>query len=195
MKRICLAVALLALAGCQTQQQSVLPPPAEPSVAVPQQQTSQPSVPSAGPLSKAAVETYMDAQESDLRSYLRGQGVLVARRGDDLVVTISNDRLFDKMEVTAWGNALITSVAQVLAHFDHSAVVVEGYTDSTGSDSENLALSEKRARIVADALAKNGVAPSRLTANGFGATNPKVTDPRDPRNRRIELKITPTPSG
>jgi len=195
MRKTCLAVALLALAGCQTPQQSVVPPPVAPPDAVPQQQPSQPPVTSAGPLTKAAVETYMDAQEADLRSYLRGQGVLVARRGDDLVVTIPNDRLFEKMEVTAWGNALAMSVAQVLEHYDHSAVEVDAYSDATGSDSENLALSQKRAKIMADALAQNGVAQARLTAKGLGATDPKFSDPRDVRNRRIELRITPTPSG
>ena len=196
MKRICIAVALLALAGCQTQQQTALPEPQTQDIVAPQQ-PSQPVSPitSAGPLTRAAVETYMDAQEGDLRSYLRGQGVLVARRGDGLVVSIPNDKLFDRMELTAWGHAVITSVSQVLAHYDHSAVEVDAYTDSTGSDQENLTLSQKRAKIVSDAFAQNGVAQARLTASGLGAVNPKVTDTRDPRNRRIELKITPTPAG
>ena len=83
----------------------------------------------------------------------------------------------------------------MFAHYDHSAVEVDAYTDSTGTDQENLSLSQKRTKIVSDALAQKGVAPARLTASGLGATNPKVTDTRDPRNRRIELKITPTPSG
>jgi outer membrane protein OmpA-like peptidoglycan-associated protein len=195
MRKICFAVALLALAGCQTQQQGA-PVPNEPTTVAPQQSATQNSaVVSAGPLTRAAVETYMDAQEGDLRSYLRGQGMLVARRGDGLLVSIPNDRLFDKMELTAWGHAVITSVSQVFAHYDHSAVEVDAYTDSTGSDQENLTLSQKRAKIVSDALAQDGVAQARLSASGLGATNPKVTDPRDPRNRRIELKITPTPSG
>jgi outer membrane protein OmpA-like peptidoglycan-associated protein len=195
MKRICLAVVVFALAGCQTQQQGALPSPVAPPVSPQQPAPPTPAVVSAGPLTRAAVETYMDAQEGDLRAYLRGQGRLVARRGNGLVVSIPNDKLFDKMELTTWGTAVITSVAQVLAHYDHSAVEVDAYTDSTGSDQENLTLSQKRAKIVSDALAQYGVAPARLTASGLGATNPTVTDPRDPRNRRIELKITPTPSG
>jgi outer membrane protein OmpA-like peptidoglycan-associated protein len=195
MKRICLAVVVFALAGCQTQQQGAVLTPVAPAVSPQQPAPPIAAAVSAGPLTRAAVETYMDAQESDLRSYLRGQGVLVARRGDGLLVNIPNDKLFDKMELTAWGNAVITSVSQVFAHYDHSAVEVDAYTDSTGTDQENLSLSQKRAKIVSDALAQKGVAPARLTASGLGATNPKVTDTRDPRNRRIELKITPTPSG
>lgn len=193
MRKICLAVALFALAGCQTPQQVVTAPPSETPPAA--TQPSQPPVPSAGPLTRAAVETYMDAQESDLKSYLRGQGVLVARRGDALVVIVPNDRMFDKMDLSAWGNAVIVSVAQVLQHYDHSAVEVNAYTDSTGTEQENLTLSERRAKIIMGALVQSGVAQARLAANGLGATNAKFSDPRDPRNRRIELKITPTPSG
>jgi outer membrane protein OmpA-like peptidoglycan-associated protein len=196
MKRLGLAIAILLLAGCQSQQQAGLPPPvSSPDVVPPSQPSPAQQVTSAGPLTKAAVETYMDAQESDLRSYLRGQGVLVARRGDMLLVTIPNDKLFQSMTVTPWGGAVLASIAQVLAHYDHSAVEVDAFTDSTGSDQENLTLSQKRARTVSDALTQNGVTAARLTASGLGATSPKTTDPRDPKNRRIELKITPTPSG
>jgi outer membrane protein OmpA-like peptidoglycan-associated protein len=196
MKKACLALMVLALAGCQTEQQTSAQPSVTPQVTAPLEPT-QPAqqVTSAGPLRRAEVGTYMDAQESDLRSYLRGQGVLVARRGDGLVVNIPNDKLFDHADVSKWGSAVLTSIAQVLAHYDHSAVEVDAYTDSTGSDEQNLALSQKRATVVSDALARDGVAAARLKANGLGATNPKSSDPKDPRNRRIELKVTPTPSG
>lgn len=196
MRRACLALAVLALAGCQTQQQTAVPPPVAPPTTAPLE-PAQPAqqVTTAGPLRRAEVGTYMDAQEADLHSYLRGQGVRVARRGDGLVVNIPNDKLFDHTEVSSWGNAVLTSVAQVLAHYDHSAVEVDAYTDSTGTDEQNLALSQERASVVSDALARDGVAPARLKVNGLGATNPMSSDPKDARNRRIELKITPTPSG
>jgi outer membrane protein OmpA-like peptidoglycan-associated protein len=192
MKRLCLAVLVLALAGCQTQQQSAPPSPAPPSINHP---SPPPAIASAGPLTRAAVETYMDAQEADLRSYLRGQGVLVARRGDGLVVIVPVDRLFEKTALSAWGEAVLTSVSQVLRHYDHTAVEVDSYTDSSGTEQQNLALSDRRAKLVSEALAGSGVASARVSAYGLGATNPKVNDPKDARNRRIELKITPTPSG
>lgn len=193
MKRTCLVVAALALAGCQTHETATpLPPPAVSPVA-PAQPSTRPPVQSAGPLSKAEVETYMDAQEADLRSYLRGQGVLVARRGNGLALTVSSDKLFEGAEIGAWGNAFVESVAQVLAHYDHTLVEVNCYTDSSGGDQPNLALSQKRAKAVADALTRSGVAAARLTANGLGATNLRVANAADPKNRRIEIKITPNP--
>lgn len=135
----------------------------------------------------------MDAQEGDLRSYLRGQGVLVARRGDVLAVTVPTDKLFEKSEVSAWGNALLQSVAQVLAHYDHTLVEVNCFTDATGGEQQNLALSQKRAKTISAGLANHGVNASRLSANGLGAINLRVTNANDPRNRRIEIKITPSP--
>lgn len=135
----------------------------------------------------------MDAQESDLRSYLRGQGVMVARRGDALAVTVPTDKLFDKMEISAWGSAVLQSVAQVLAHYDHTLVEVNCYTDASGGEQQNLTLSQKRAKAVSTGLSSYGVAAPRLSANGLGATNLRVADANDPRNRRIEIKITPNP--
>src|ERR1043166_8304758 len=57
-------------------------------------QTARPaadSVRSAGPLQLAAIGSYMDAQESDLRNRLRGTGAVVTRPGDDLVIVLGND--------------------------------------------------------------------------------------------------------
>ena len=195
MKRICLALAALVLAGCQTQQNIPAPSPAVPVAPTAPQQPAPPAPPvqSAGPLTKAGVETYMDAQEGDLRSYLRGQGVLVARRGDALAVTVPTDKLFDKMEISVWGAAVLQSVAQVLAHYDHTLVEVNCYTDATGGEQQNLTLSQKRAKIVSAGLAGYGVAASRLSDNGLGATNLRVANANDPRNRRIEIKIAPNP--
>jgi outer membrane protein OmpA-like peptidoglycan-associated protein len=193
MKKICLVLAAVILAGCQSQQTAV-PPPAPPPV--PQQPVVQgPPVESAGPLAKAAVGTYMDAQEADLRDYLRGQNVIVARRGDGLTLSVASDRVFEGAGTSAWGNAYLTSLYQVLAHYDHTAVEVNAYTDASGSAEQNLALSQTRAKTIADALHRLGIAASRLTANGFGATTPKVSDAYDTRNRRIEIKIIPTPLG
>ncbi len=193
MKRICLALAVLVLAGCQTQQSVAPPASAPPSVAPPQTAPTPAPVQSAGPLTKAGVETYMDAQEGDLRSYLRGQGVLVARRGDTLAITVPSDRLFEKDAISAWGNALLESVAQVLAHYDHTLVDVNGYTSAHGDEQQSVSASEKRAKAVLEGLVRYGVASSRLKAYGLGATNLKIADASDPRNRRIEIKITPDP--
>jgi outer membrane protein OmpA-like peptidoglycan-associated protein len=67
--------------------------------------------------------------------------------------------------------------------------VVEGYTDARGSDAYNLGLSERRAQAVTSFLFERGVAASKVTAVGKGKANPRVPDPLDPVNRRVEMKI------
>ncbi len=67
--------------------------------------------------------------------------------------------------------------------------VVEGHTDATGSDSYNLNLSQRRAQSVAAFLTANGIEPARLRAVGLGKSHPRVADPYDPVNRRVEMRI------
>ena len=67
---------------------------------------------------------------------------------------------------------------------------LEGYTDSTGTDTHNLSLSQQRAYAVANYLKSKGIDGSRLTGNGFGQGNPadtNATDTGKADNRRVEL--------
>ena len=84
------------------------------------------------------------------------------------------------------------SVAQVLVDFPDMGVRVEGHTDSQGSDSMNLRLSNERAESVKTYLSSQGVIASRLKSEGFGETRPIDTN-RTPegraKNRRVEFHI------
>jgi outer membrane protein OmpA-like peptidoglycan-associated protein len=71
---------------------------------------------------------------------------------------------------------------------------VYGHTDSTGSDSYNLALSQRRAASVADYLSARGVQSARLGTRGFGETQPVAdneTEQGKAANRRVEIKLVP----
>lgn len=69
-------------------------------------------------------------------------------------------------------------------------VVVEGYTDSIGSDAYNMKLSERRAETVRDFMVSKGISPTRITTRGFGKANPiasnKTAEGRA-ENRRVEI--------
>jgi len=67
--------------------------------------------------------------------------------------------------------------------------IVEGYTDARGSEAYNLGLSERRAQAVTSFLFERGVAEDKVSAVGKGKANPRVPDPMDPVNRRVEMKI------
>ena len=82
-------------------------------------------------------------------------------------------------------------LSDALAECPNRSVSVDGYTDSTGPEDYNQGLSERRANSVMDYLAGKGVSPSRLSAKGFGESNPIATnETREGRalNRRVELR-------
>lgn len=71
-------------------------------------------------------------------------------------------------------------------------VLVEGHTDSGGSESFNLILSQKRAEAVKKAMVERGVAESRIQAKGFGETQPVASNQTyngRRQNRRVEIFI------
>jgi OOP family OmpA-OmpF porin len=72
------------------------------------------------------------------------------------------------------------------------AVIVEGHTDSVGSDAYNKKLSLRRADAVRQYLVKHGIPADRITAEGFGESSPVASnDTEDGRaqNRRVELRV------
>ena len=91
---------------------------------------------------------------------------------------------------------LLDNVARVInAHTEIRTVQVEGHTDSRGSDSYNLSLSQRRAEAVVRYLVSKGVPGDRLIPKGFGEIHPVDTnDTRAGRaaNRRVEFKIVGT---
>lgn len=159
-----------------------------------------PSVPSyastAGPLAAAGVGRYMDDLERDLRRYLRG--IPVARPGDVVVLNLKSDDMFDKARLNDDGRDLLRNLSSALRHYDHTIIQVNGYTDTSGSPDSNLRVSQKRADAVAAELHADGIAASRLTATGYGATHLRKATGEgvsEARNRRVEIRIVPHVSG
>lgn len=73
------------------------------------------------------------------------------------------------------------------------SVEIGGHTDDVGSDSDNLNLSEARARSVREYLVKQGVPPASISSRGYGESRPRAdngTPEGRARNRRTEFKIT-----
>ena len=108
-----------------------------------------------------------------------------------LVLTLG-DVLFDTGKATLKPGAYTTidRLAQVLNSSQGSRVVIEGHTDSMGSDATNQALSEQRALAVQSALQERGVSGSQISSVGKGETTPVASnDTASGRqaNRRVEL--------
>ena len=88
---------------------------------------------------------------------------------------------------------ILNSVAQVMRDYPDIKVKIEGHTDSDGSDSANLRLSQARAEAVREYLISRGTVGSiRLSAEGFGEAQPIDTNRTaagKANNRRVEFKI------
>ncbi|MDW8012382.1 MAG: OmpA family protein [Bacteroidota bacterium] len=97
---------------------------------------------------------------------------------------------FNKYTLLPEAEALLEHVAEWLRQNPTVVVEVRGHTDSVGTDEQNLRLSRMRAEAVRNFLIAQGVEPRRITAIGFGRTQPidsNDTATGRARNRRVEL--------
>lgn len=147
----------------------------------------------------AGIGAYMDAQEAEMRDQLAGSGVQVQRVGDEINLIMPGNISFNTNEFAVRNqfSPVLDSVAQVLAKFKDTSLLVTGHTDSTGAADYNYNLSNRRATSVANALATRGVDQSRLISQGMGPDQPLAsnqTESGKAQNRRVELKIVARPS-
>ncbi len=86
--------------------------------------------------------------------------------------------------------AIVDGLSQRLTVCTGMSVAVGGHTDATGTDAINQQVSSARANAVSAALAERGVAPARITATGYGSSQPVVeSDGANAANRRIEFTL------
>jgi outer membrane protein OmpA-like peptidoglycan-associated protein len=110
-----------------------------------------------------------------------------AREAFDLIVTF--DLNSDVLTESAKANLDEFSKALRDPQLASASFLVEGHTDATGSDNYNMTLSERRAASVVRYLREKGIDTTKLEARGYGKTKPRVADPFDPTNRRVETRL------
>ncbi len=145
-----------------------------------------------------AAGVYLDSKEKKLRQQMAGTGVEVNRNPDGSVgLVMPGSITFDTNKSNIKSNfySTLNKVSQTLTEDNKSAILVTGYTDSTGNDSINIPLSQARAQSVANYLASQGVSTARINAQGQGAQNPiasNTTASGREQNRRVEISIYAT---
>jgi outer membrane protein OmpA-like peptidoglycan-associated protein len=95
--------------------------------------------------------------------------------------------------IDAASRGLLENLARVARRCDTYSIAIAGHTDNVGDPAANMALSRARAEAVRNTLAGLGVAAERLSAEGFGQTQPRVPNSsadNRARNRRIEFTVT-----
>ena len=120
---------------------------------------------------------------------------LNARQTDRGLVITLGDVLFStgKAQLAAGGTRSVQKLAGFLKEYPQHKVLIEGHTDSTGSDSLNQELSERRANAVRTALVDMGISGDRVITRGFGKAFPVASnDTADGRqlNRRVEIILS-----
>lgn len=140
----------------------------------------------------AVVGRRMDKQEQELRQI---EGVEVSRPSEgEISVRLQDAILFDYDSATlrSTSRTTLSELAENFRQYPDNRIIVEGHTDSAGSDAYNQRLSETRAANVADYLIAGGVPASDIIVYGFGETRPRASnDTAEGRqmNRRVEIHI------
>jgi len=99
---------------------------------------------------------------------------------------------WDKATLTDRARQIIREAAENSTHVRYTQIVVNGYTDTSGTPRYNMGLSIRRAQSVAAELVRDGVPRNVISIHGFGETHLLVpTGPgvREPQNRRVEIII------
>src|ERR1051326_2868090 len=145
---------------------------------------------------KSAAEK-SELEKRDLRSKLVAQLNLILQTRDSargLIVNMS-DVLFDSRQFSLKPGTreMLAKISGILLAYPSLKLQVEGHTDSVGSDSLNMKLSENRADAVRDFLVHEGIVTSSIAARGFGKSQPVATNDTAAgrqQNRRVELIVS-----
>jgi outer membrane protein OmpA-like peptidoglycan-associated protein len=140
----------------------------------------------------ALIGKYMDKQAEELRRDL--DGAKVERIGEGIKITFDSGILFgfDSSELTSASKVNISELAKTLKKYEDTEILIEGHTDSQGTEEYNQELSERRAASVSIQLKNLEVSGSRISEVGYGEMQPVAdnsTKEGRSQNRRVEVAI------
>ncbi|TDX99312.1 OmpA family protein [Thiohalophilus thiocyanatoxydans] len=136
-----------------------------------------------------------DAAKARLREMKKELAELDAKATDrGLIITLS-DVLFDvnQASLKSGSERDLQKVVDFLREYPERKVLVEGFTDNTGSASYNQVLSERRANSVRTYFIEKGISSNRVAARGYGESDPvasNATPSSRQLNRRVEIVIS-----
>ena len=125
-------------------------------------------------------------------------GEMQAKQTERGMLLTLGDVLFDTGKATLKAGAYetIDRLAEVLKEDSARRVVIEGHTDSVGSEEMNMSLSSRRAQAVQAALTERGVSPMQIRTEGRGEATPVASNDSASgrqQNRRVEMIFTQEP--
>jgi len=149
-----------------------------------------------GALAGGGIGYYMDVEEAKLRQELESTGVSVTRVGNSVVLNMPGHITFEtgSSAISADFYRVLNSIAKVFNEYEKTYIDIYGHTDSVGSSSYNMHLSQRRADAVSRYLQTRGVLSQRLLTRGMGEDYPIASNNTaggKAQNRRVEIKLTP----
>ncbi len=148
-------------------------------------------------------ERQESARARDLAATMAGRAQELERQVSDLqaeetergLVLTLGAVLFETNKATLQSGAqrTVQKVAEFLNQYPERNILIEGFTDSQGSDAYNQKLSQERAQTVRNELAKHGVAAGRVDIVGYGEEYPVASNDNAAgrqQNRRVEIVIS-----
>ena len=102
---------------------------------------------------------------------------------------------FNKSNITEQGAEELDKLVEVMNEYPAMILFAKSHTDTRGSDSYNLNLSERRAKSTVQYVISKGIAKDRISGQGFGESEPKAvcnedcTEEQHAQNRRSEFII------
>ena len=194
-----------AMEQAQAQRERVLLDAREREAALARQQAAQ-SQQQAAQLQQQAQSSQRDAQlaaqqaqeaQQQARDAQQQLEALQAKQTDRGMILTLGNVLFDTNQDTLKPGAdeIVSRLSQFLQKHPEVKVRIEGHTDSTGSDSYNESLSQRRADAVAMALERRGIPQSQLQAVGRGKSAPVAgndTSAGRQQSRRVEIIFSDT---
>jgi len=147
-----------------------------------------------GGLAGAGYGVYADRQEAELRKATAGTGIDVQRHGDDIRLVMPGAITFanGSTELSPAAQFNLDKLSGSFKQYGENNIEVTGHTDSIGSNSNNIELSQKRAISVGKHLIAQGIDKTRIQIYGAGPSQPIAsngTEEGRAQNRRVEIRL------
>jgi outer membrane protein OmpA-like peptidoglycan-associated protein len=140
----------------------------------------------------ALIGNYMDKQAEEMQRDI--EGAKIERVGEGIKITFASGILFavNSSDLQPAAQENIGKLAAILNKYPDTNILVEGHTDSTGSNEYNQSLSDRRAASVANYAKSMNVKGERFTTTGYGENQPVMSNSTAEgrqANRRVEIAI------
>jgi outer membrane protein OmpA-like peptidoglycan-associated protein len=144
---------------------------------------------------------YLDMMYDDVQQNFKDKGIVLEKvpgadgKTEELLVKMDGDISFasGKEELTGTAQANVAKLGEALAAYPETDLKISGHTDSTGSRTKNLPLSQKRADSVKNMLVQNKIDAGRIAESKGFADDKKLVNSKsaEVKNRRVEVRVIP----